>query len=358
MTKNIHISSTQSEFMKIRQYIVEQVLRGGAIPRQIPSARKLAQMFGVSHPTALKALQDLVGSGHLIPCRRGGYLTVPGSFGSNWRTPRIIGVINGAGNYVLYDKSVLIDSNPFLEELLGRSGNFFAENIYLQKQEEAFETISYYQLDGLIWMFPSQSVYPVIQKLKESGLPIVEFGFTSGHASGAAWNFEEDYYRIMKQLLSEGRRHPLILNNSYPVEPNIRGFHRACEEFGVPTERCLLLQGTPEEILPQLNPLLNYGLAFDAIILEGRFGALWPFLTEHFEISEQCRLVCRQYELYADIPFTGYVAKRLNEKPARLLADNFLQQLKDPTGTPVISEEVEIELEFYRNGKPAPVNRK
>ena len=190
--KNIHISSTQSEFMKIRQYIVEQVLRGGAIPRQIPSARKLAQMFGVSHPTALKALQDLVGSGHLIPCRRGGYLTVPGSFGPNWGTPRIIGVINGAGNYVLYDKSVLIDSNPFLEELLGRSGNFFAQNIYLQKQEDAFETISYYQLDGLIWMFPSQSVHPVIQKLKESGLPIVEFGFTSGFASGAAWNFEEE----------------------------------------------------------------------------------------------------------------------------------------------------------------------
>ena len=144
MTKNIHISSTQSEFMKIRQYIVEQVLRGGAIPRQIPSARKLAQMFGVSHPTALKALQDLVGSGHLIPCRRGGYLTVPGSFGSNWRTPRIIGVINGAGNYVLYDKSVLIDSNPFLEELLGRSGNFFAERQVAFRRSVLYSQLAFF----------------------------------------------------------------------------------------------------------------------------------------------------------------------------------------------------------------------
>lgn len=352
--KNIHISGNQSEFMKIRQHIVEQVLRGGATPRPIPSARKLAQMFGVSHPTALKALQDLVGSGHLIPCRRGGYLTVPGSFGPNWGTPKILGVLNGAGNYVLYDKSVLIDSNPFLLEILGRSGNLFAQNIYLQKQEKAFETITYYQLDGLIWMFPVPQIYPVIHELKESGLPIVEFGFTSGFASGAAWDFEEDYYKIMKQLLAEGRRHPLILNNSYPVESHIQGFHRACEEFGIPKERCLLLQGTPEEILPQLTPLLNYGLAFDAIILEGRFGALWPFLTEHFEITEQCRLVCRQYELYNDIPFTGYVVRRLNEQAARPLAENFLQQISDPAATPILTVKVDTELLFYREGKPMP----
>jgi len=176
--KNIYISDTQSEFMKIRQYIVEQVLRSETIPRQIPSARKLGQMFGVSHPTALKALQDLVGSGHLLPCKRGGYLAVPGSFGHNWGNPRIIGVVNGMGNYVLYDKSILIDSTPFLVEILGRSGNFFAQNIYLQGKEEAFKTISNYNLDGVIWMFPNPAIHPVIKALKESGLPIVEFGDT------------------------------------------------------------------------------------------------------------------------------------------------------------------------------------
>lgn len=352
--KTIRLENPNSEFMKIRQYVVEEILRGGNMPRQIPSTRKLAQMFGVSHPTVLKALQDLAEGGHLLSCKSGGYLTVPGSFG-NWGRPKIIGVVNGAGNYVLYDKSILLDSTPFLIEILGRSGNFFAQNIYFQgKPETAAGTIRNYNLDGLIWMFPPERYAGAVRELRESGLPIVEFGPVSGSASGARWNFEEDYYRIMSRILDEGREHPLILSNAYPLDLYMNGFRRACREHDFPFDRCLVIQGPPEEMIRQLKQFLDYGLNFDAVFLEGRFGGIWQFLEENLPGGDKCRLFCREYELYADTRFSGYVVKRKNGDPAKLLADNFLRQMESPADAPVISTEVEIELVLYRDGSPVP----
>ena len=64
MVKTIRLENPNTEVMKIRQYVVDLIYRGGSEPQKVPSARKLAEMFGVSHPTALKALQKLA-EGHV-----------------------------------------------------------------------------------------------------------------------------------------------------------------------------------------------------------------------------------------------------------------------------------------------------
>ena len=45
------------EFMKIRRYVLNLIATGGDMPQRIPSYRKLGEMFGVTHPTALRAIQ-------------------------------------------------------------------------------------------------------------------------------------------------------------------------------------------------------------------------------------------------------------------------------------------------------------
>ena len=133
--KTIRLENLNTEFMRIRQYVVDLIIRSGNEPQKVPSTRKLAQMFGVSHPTALKVLRNLAGDGHLIACGNNGYLTVPGTFGS-FEELKIIGLLTGDGSNVLFGLLHFRVSTPFLEEIFGRSGRFSAQHIYLQGNVE------------------------------------------------------------------------------------------------------------------------------------------------------------------------------------------------------------------------------
>ncbi|UKI34020.1 MAG: GntR family transcriptional regulator [Lentisphaeria bacterium] len=55
--------------MKIRRYVLNLIATGGDMPQRIPSSRKLGEMFGVTHPTALRAIQALTEDGYLQPLR-------------------------------------------------------------------------------------------------------------------------------------------------------------------------------------------------------------------------------------------------------------------------------------------------
>ena len=264
--KSIRLEAPNTEFMKIRQYVVELIIRGGNEPQKVPSTRKLAQMFGVSHPTALKVLRNLAESGHLIACGNSGYITVPGSF-SCWGKLKIIGVVMGDGCNVLFSRQYVAESSPVLEAILGRSGSLSAQYIYLQgTPENAVTIIRNYNLDGLIWFSPDPKYGETIRILRESGLPIVEVGFVTGNASCARWNFVEDHYRIMNQILKEGRRHPLILSTNCPQDlysAILAGFRRSCEENNFPLEQSIFVNGDPDSVMRQVSQLLNYGLSFD-----------------------------------------------------------------------------------------------
>ena len=110
MVKTIRLENPNTEVMKIRQYVVDLIYRGGSEPQKVPSARKLAEMFGVSHPTALKALQKLAEGGYLLACGTNGYLTVPSSL-TSWGAVKVIGILNGDGCNVLFSRQHVINND-------------------------------------------------------------------------------------------------------------------------------------------------------------------------------------------------------------------------------------------------------
>lgn len=353
--KTIRLENLNTEFMRIRQYVVDLIVRSGNEPQKVPSTRKLAQMFGVSHPTALKVLRNLADDGHLIACGNNGYLTVPGTFGS-FEELKIIGLLTGDGSNVLFGLLHFRVSTPFLEEIFGRSGRFSAQHIYLQGNvENAAAIIRNYNLDGIIWFSPDPKYADTIRELRESGLPIVEIGFVTGNASAARWNFVEDHYRIMNRLLDEGRRKPLVLSSGCEDElfAEIQtGIRRSCGEHGVPFDICRFINEDPDSSIRQLRKLLEAGETFDSIMLTGKFWYYWPFLRDHFDVKNKCRVFGGELTLSDDMCFSGCLVTRRTKEAARRLADNFMLQMESPSEAPVSITDIEVDFELYEDGRP------
>lgn len=355
MVKTIRLENPNTEVMKIRQYVVDLIYRGGSEPQKVPSARKLAEMFGVSHPTALKALQKLAEGGYLLACGTNGYLTVPSSL-TSWGAVKVIGILSGDGCNVLFSRQYVAESSPVLEAILGRSGSLSAQYIYLQgTPENAVTIIRNYNLDGLIWFSPDPKYGETIRILRESGLPIVEVGFVTGNASCARWNFVEDHYRIMNQILKEGRRHPLILSTNCPQDlysAILAGFRRSCEENNFPLEQSIFLNDDPDSVMRQVSQLLNYGLSFDAVLMTGNCCWYWDFLKDHFDVKNKCRVFGGELVLFSDMKFTGCAVRRKMKEAAVILAENFFRQMESPSDAPVSVTDIETEFVLYEDGCP------
>ena len=59
-----------SEYMKIRRYVMNLILRAGKDPVQIPTINELSEKFSVSRPMVSKAMKELTSEGYIIG-RRG-----------------------------------------------------------------------------------------------------------------------------------------------------------------------------------------------------------------------------------------------------------------------------------------------
>ena len=212
-----------------------------------------------------------------------------------------------------------------------------------------------YNLDGLIWFSPDPKYGETIRILRESGLPIVEVGFVTGNASCARWNFVEDHYRIMNQILKEGRRHPLILSTNCPQDlysAILAGFRRSCEENNFPLEQSIFVNDDPDSVMRQVSQLLNYGLSFDAVLMTGNCCWYWDFLKDHFDVKNKCRVFGGELVLFSDMKFTGCAVRRKLKEAAVILAENFFRQMESPSDAPVSVTDIETEFVLYEDGCP------
>lgn len=66
-----------SEYMKIRRYVMNLILRAGKDPVQIPTINELSEKFGVSRPTVSKVMKELTSEGYIIGRRGIGSSPIP-----------------------------------------------------------------------------------------------------------------------------------------------------------------------------------------------------------------------------------------------------------------------------------------
>lgn len=164
-------------YMRIRQYVVDLMIRHVAIDTRIMSERELCAKFDVSRTTARKALKELIDEGVLY-VKPG-----KGMFGNAamWRNSTLkscrfhkIMVIHGSG------RSIYIDG--FLMDVLARLYDHLKLfPVLLQTLncigpiERTLEEIEMYSPDGIIWIRPFDNMAEVIAELRKK-IPVCVVG--------------------------------------------------------------------------------------------------------------------------------------------------------------------------------------
>ena len=136
------------EFMKIRRYVLNLIATGGDMPQRIPSSRKLGEMFGVTHPTALRAIQALTEDGYLQPLRGGGSITCPAN--CNLKNTRLFGFLEGDGKIAIDIYYTVCLYSIAARELTRRNLTYCCQHLYLNSPADLESMIQENHLAGLV----------------------------------------------------------------------------------------------------------------------------------------------------------------------------------------------------------------
>ncbi len=340
------------DFMRIRQYVVESIHTAGGQTVQFPSTRKLAEMFNVTQPTALRAIRDLIAEGYLAPCKNGGTISVS----RNSDAPEnscLFGNVAYQGRQSCDNYFFLGTSMPMLLELLSRSERFQVQNLYLESPSLLEREVRDNSLSGLILFSPHPCLTDAAGNLRKNGITVGSFMRPLDGVSSCYLDYEEYLYRMTAKLFQEGRTHLVCVHSTIFFSKNavLRGIQRACAEYHVPEGQVIIMEDDGRENGKRLAALLDFGIKPEGLIFVMMQHPVLKMIREKLDTEEQCRLVCDEFSACQDIHFTGYVMTADLKKAAKILTDNLLDQLQNPKAE-VLSRTIDFSLPFYRGGVP------
>ncbi len=338
-----------AEHMKIRQYMINLIFQSGDNVRQLPPARELAKRFGVSHPTVLRALQDLLDDGFLVKQGRGRIVTRP-ICRFPGETLRIFGIGIGDGREVLQSKVGQMLTAGITLDILNRRHDYRLQPLILPRGAHSLsEVIGQYTFTGMVWVLPDSAVVRELRQARSDGLPAAILGGRGDGISSIGWNHEKEYYQVMSRLLDEGRGKTVVLN----VDPDDRvkeqvcaGIRRACGEWGKPYQDCIILNGDDDqEMRRRLEDILSYGVRPEAVIFTGQVQPYLSLLRQSLDTRRACRLVGREFTIFKDMEFSGLIIRQRIAEAAATLLDNLILQCESPSAAPVLDGDIETVLE-------------
>ncbi len=127
-----------------------------------------------------------------------------------------------------------------------------------EQEMRAVETALSRQVDGIL-LFPGRDANAAIQRMRETRMPYVLMSRSLGSDMDDCVTCDEDDggYLATRHLLEAGRRNLAFLCGSevvYSGEHRLQGFHRACDEFGIPAEnRHVAINLSPDAIAATLS---------------------------------------------------------------------------------------------------------
>jgi DNA-binding Lrp family transcriptional regulator len=318
-----------AEYEKIRKYVVGQLAKSGDAPMRLASNREIARRFGVTHPTVLKALKDLVDDGFLTVKPGIGTFTNPAKL----RMPanvRLIGALSGDGRAVLISRYYWHVATAFVDAILDRSERYQVQHCFLTSAiAGAAKEILGLGLDATIWVFPTQAAVPAIASLEKAGLPVLSIGRRIPGVSSFGFDFEADNYRVTQMMLAEGRRKILLVlppPGDDIAEPAIKGVEKAFRECG--------LEFNPGWIMEDADPersgfgRLLSALKPDGIVFNSSIGPFWSTIKERLEIMHECRLYSGASSIYRDMGYVGYLGVPDLAEEATAAADNLTARIE------------------------------
>lgn len=321
-----------SEYMRIRRYVMNLLYRAQDDKIRIPSLKELSDQFQVSRPTACKALKELIAEGFLTAKPGLGTFANPSYL---WKETGIkpmplIGILYGNGLNVHYDLFVGQLVGELLSQLVRIPTTVHLLNFSSTDIEQVKQTIMLEQLDGLCWHNPPENFLPIIEQLRQEGLPVVTGGGFSH--SNVQFDFETIGYECGRELLKEKRKNIIFLYNRSPHRRAVEGLKRAFKEAGIELNERLFLEQSAN-VTGEIRRIFELGVPVDAI-----FNPYMPYpeiaalLADlRVDTKKDCRIIQNTLCLYGadlpvgllyDIPLTEYVSsmvkilkQHLNNEP-------------------------------------------
>lgn len=306
-----------SEYMRIRRYVMNLILRADGKAAQIPTIQELSEKFGVSRPTVSKAMKELTSEGYINGKRGIGTFTNPArrAIVAIGKKLPLVGIMISDGLNVHLDKYIGCALAEILKQVVFVPAIAHLVTVGTSDPEQAVKEILDEQLDALV-VFGSNRFTP---QLRATGLPVIVSDYRPRIPGSVYFDYEGWGYRCGKQLLKENRRNIVFLHDQTPWNVSFPGIRRAYQEAGVPLNENLFLKDF-QNSLNELKNIINYGIKVDAVcdtlLVNNEVTELLMELDPG--LAETCAIIHNAasepqnngfHEICYDIPFAAFAAE-------------------------------------------------
>lgn len=233
--------------------------------KRLPTLRVLAEQFGCTHPTVLRAVRELLEAGILIQLNGGGYMTVPQDSVGGFRN---LAVIFGAGMNLTDDGySIRIKYHARYEMSTMAWGLNFSE-IHAETCGELGRILRTGAYAGAVLCSPNPQIIPdVTGACRDLGIPVGIFAGCSGDAGDVSVTYEikKIFLQVFEQLLRRKRHRVLAVScpgNSWNPE-----MEKAIEAFSGNFDKIRFVEDRSAAVLEYiLSNIGGQGEDFDAVV--------------------------------------------------------------------------------------------
>lgn len=341
-----------TDFMKIRRWVINAIATGGSQPIRFPATRVLGKQFNVSQPTAQRVIKSLIEEGLLIPCKSGGTISRPCSIGSTEHL-KIFGLVEYQGKQAFDTLYFELIRHAVAHELLRRSTSCTTKTLYLEMPSHLERQTRVENLSGVVLLGSEPHTAEYARQLREHGTPVASFMHRFDGIS-CFYNPIQDRIRdTLEALFRDGKTRVLILG--WPDRPDFSdpisaGIQEACENSNIPRGRVVFLDRPFAETQEKIKEMLEFGMKFDAVIINSFLRDTFELLRKHLNENETIYFADRS-AVFDELRFTGYMFYYDLESAAKNLADDLFRQLRDP-GSPPVYEKIPYRRIRYRDGVP------
>ncbi len=259
------MSYTNSEYMKIRRYVINLVSNQKDIV-QLPTIMELSKMFGVSRPTVSKAMKRLTDDGFVIGKPGLGSFVNPARvspFELEGKPP-VIGLCFADGMMVHFEYFMANCLAELMKAITANGGIMHLIGIQEHTPEKIFQEIQRENLDGIIFFRPTEKVEAAAKLLHDHGVPVVISEMDRPEMCSTVFDFPNMGCRIGKQLIAEGKTNLVFFPDAEPWHSHSKGLRRAFADNKVALNENLFLKDYRTAV-EELKKVIRYGGKVDAV---------------------------------------------------------------------------------------------